>query len=221
MLDSSMISMLAENTWISIYMTGISTLIAYAIGLPLGVILVVLAPGGLRPNKGAYKVLDFIVNILRSVPFLILLITIMPLTKLIVGKSYGPAATIVPLAIAAAPFVARLVESSLLEVDKGVIEAAESMGAGLFTIIFKVLLAEARTALIVGATIALGTILGYSAMAGVVGGGGLGNIAIQYGYYRNKLDVMYAAVIILIVIVQVLQMIGTAVSKKLDKRITD
>ena len=221
MLDFSMISMLAENTWISIYMTGISTLIAYAIGLPLGVILVVLAPGGLRPNKGAYKVLDFIVNILRSVPFLILLITIMPLTKLIVGKSYGPAATIVPLAIAAAPFVARLVESSLLEVDKGVIEAAESMGAGLFTIIFKVLLAEARTSLIVGATIALGTILGYSAMAGVVGGGGLGNIAIQYGYYRNKLDVMYAAVIILIVIVQVLQMIGTAVSKKLDKRITD
>ena len=210
MLDNSMISMLAENTWISIYMTGIST-----------VILVVLAPGGLRPNKGAYKVLDFIVNILRSVPFLILLITIMPLTKLIVGKSYGPAATIVPLAIAAAPFVARLVESSLLEVDKGVIEAAESMGAGLFTIIFKVLLAEARTSLIVGATIALGTILGYSAMAGVVGGGGLGNIAIQYGYYRNKLDVMYAAVIILIVIVQVLQMIGTAVSKKLDKRITD
>ena len=221
MLDNSMISMLAENTWISIYMTGISTLIAYAIGLPLGVILVVLAPGGLRPNKGAYKVLDFIVNILRSVPFLILLITIMPLTKLIVGKSYGPAATIVPLAIAAAPFVARLVESSLLEVDKGVIEAAESMGAGLFTIIFKVLLVEARTSLIVGATIALGTILGYSAMAGVVGGGGLGNIAIQYGYYRNKLDVMYAAVILLIVIVQVLQMIGTAVSKKLDKRITD
>ena len=216
-----MISMLAENTWISIYMTGISTLIAYAIGLPLGVILVVLAPGGLRPHKGAYKVLDFIVNILRSVPFLILLITIMPLTKLIVGRSYGPAATIVPLAIAAAPFVARLVESSLLEVDKGVIEAAESMGAGLFTIIVKVLLAEARTSLIVGATIALGTILGYSAMAGVVGGGGLGNIAIQYGYYRNKLDVMYAAVIILIVIVQVLQMIGTAVSKKLDKRITD
>ena len=221
MLDNSMISMLAENTWISIYMTGISTLIAYAIGLPLGVILVVLAPGGLRPNKGAYKVLDFIVNILRSVPFLILLITIMPLTKLIVGKSYGPAATIVPLAIAAAPFVARLVESSLLEVDKGVIEAAESMGAGLFTIFFKVLLADATTSLIAGATIALGRILGYSAMAGVVGGGGLGNIAIQYGYYRNKLDVMYAAVIILIVIVQVLQMIGTAVSKKLDKRITD
>lgn len=220
MLDSKWISILLENTWISIYMTLISTLIAYVIGLPLGVILVVTAPGGLRPNKAVYKVLDFIVNIVRSVPFLILLITIMPLTKLIVGRSYGPAATIVPLALAAAPFVARLVESSLLEVDHGVIEAAQSMGAGLFTIIFKVLLAEARTSLIVGATIALGTILGYSAMAGVVGGGGLGNIAIQYGYYRNQLNVMYAAVIILVVIVQVLQVIGTGLSKKLDKRIT-
>ena len=220
MLDSKWISLLLYNTWISIYMTLISTLIAYAIGLPLGVILVVTAPGGLRPSKTLYKILDFVVNIVRSVPFLILLITIMPLTKLIVGKSYGPAATIVPLALAAAPFVARLVESSLLEVDHGVIEAAQSMGAGLFTIIFKVLLAEARTSLIVGATIALGTILGYSAMAGVVGGGGLGNIAIQYGYYRNQLNVMYAAVIILVVIVQVLQIIGTRLSKKLDKRIT-
>ena len=220
MLDSKWISLLLDNTWISIYMTLISTLIAYAIGLPLGDILVVTAPGGLRPSKTLYKILDFVVNIVRSVPFLILLITIMPLTKLIVGKSYGPAATIVPLALAAAPFVARLVESSLLEVDHGVIEAAQSMGAGLFTIIFKVLLAEARTSLIVGATIALGTILGYSAMAGVVGGGGLGNIAIQYGYYRNQLNVMYAAVIILVVIVQVLQIIGTRLSKKLDKRIT-
>ena len=220
MLDSKWISLLLDNTWISIYMTLISTLIAYAIGLPLGVILVVTAPGGLRPSKTLYKILDFVVNIVRSVPFLILLITIMPLTKLIVGKSYGPAATIVPLALAAAPFVARLVESSLLEVDHGVSEAAQSMGAGLFTIIFKVLLAEARTSLIVGATIALGTILGYSAMAGVVGGGGLGNIAIQYGYYRNQLNVMYAAVIILVVIVQVLQIIGTRLSKKLDKRIT-
>lgn len=220
MLDSKWISLLLDNTWISIYMTLISTLIAYAIGLPLGVILVVTAPGGLRPSKTLYKILDFVVNIVRSVPFLILLITIMPLTKLIVGKSYGPAATIVPLALAAAPFVARLVESSLLEVDHGVIEAAQSMGAGLFTIIFKVLLAEARASLIVGATIALGTILGYSAMAGVVGGGGLGNIAIQYGYYRNQLNVMYAAVIILVVIVQVLQIIGTRLSKKLDKRIT-
>jgi D-methionine transport system permease protein len=220
MLDSKWVSLLLDNTWISIYMTLISTVIAYVIGLPLGVLLVVTAPGGLRENKGFYKVLDFVVNIVRSVPFLILLITIMPLTKLIVGKSYGPVATIVPLALAAAPFVARLVESSLLEVDHGVIEAAQSMGAGLFTIIFKVLLAEARTSLIVGTTIALGTILGYSAMAGVVGGGGLGNIAIQYGYYRNQLNVMYAAVIILIIIVQVLQVVGIRLSKRLDRRNT-
>lgn len=218
--NKKMIDLLAGNTWISIYMTLISTLIAYVIGLPLGIILVVTAPGGLKPNKTVYKVLDFIVNIVRSVPFLILLITIMPLTKLLVGRSYGPAATIVPLAIAAAPFVARLVESSLLEVDRGVIEAAQSMGAGLFTIIFKVLLAEARTSLIVGATIALGTILGYSAMAGVVGGGGLGNIAIQYGYYRSQLTLMYAAIVILVLIVQILQVVGTKVSKRLDKRIT-
>ena len=218
--NKKMIDLLAGNTWISIYMTLISTLIAYVIGLPLGIILVVTAPGGLKPNKTVYKVLDFIVNIVRSVPFLILLITIMPLTKLLVGRSYGPAATIVPLAIAAAPFVARLVESSLLEVDRGVIEAAQSMGAGLFTIIFKVLLAEARTSLIVGATIALGTILGYSAMAGVVGGGGLGNIAIQYGYYRSQLTLMYAAIVILVLIVQILQVVGTRVSKRLDKRIT-
>lgn len=219
MWDSTTVNMLVENTWITLYMTLISTLIAYAIGLPLGVILVVTAPGGLKPGAVIYKILDFVVNIVRSVPFLILLIAIMPLTKLIVGKSYGPAATIVPLALAAAPFVARLVESSLLEVDHGVIEAAQSMGAGLFTIIFKVLLAEARTSLIVGVTIALGTILGYSAMAGVVGGGGLGNIAIQYGYYRNNLEILFITVILLVLLVQILQMIGTGLSKKLDKRI--
>lgn len=220
MWDSTTINMLIEGTWVTLYMTLISTLIAYAIGLPLGVILVVTAPGGLRPNKAVFKILDVIVNIVRSVPFLILLISIMPLTRILVGKSYGPAATIVPLALAAAPFVARLVESSLLEVDHGVIEAAQSMGAGLFTIVWKVLLAEARTSLIVGVTIALGTILGYSAMAGVVGGGGLGNIAIQYGYYRNKLDILFVTVILLVLLVQILQVIGTGISKKLDKRIT-
>lgn len=219
MWDSTTINMLVEGTWITLYMTLISTLIAYAIGLPLGVILVVTAPGGLKPNKAVFKVLDVIVNIVRSVPFLILLIAIMPLTRIVVGKSYGPAATIVPLALAAAPFVARLVESSLLEVDHGVVEAAQSMGAGVFTIVWKVLLAEARTSLIAGATIALGTILGYSAMAGVVGGGGLGNIAIQYGYYRNKLDILFVTVVLLVVLVQILQVIGTGISKKLDKRI--
>ena len=220
MWDKQIILMIAEGTGVTLYMTLVSTLIAYLLGLPMGITLVVAAPGGLKPAAVIYKILDFVVNIVRSVPFLILLIAIMPVTKLIVGKSYGPAATIVPLALAASPFVARLVESSLLEVDHGVVEAAQSMGAGLFTIIFKVLLAEARTSLIVGVTIALGTILGYSAMAGVVGGGGLGNIAIQYGYYRNDLTILFLTVILLVLLVQILQMIGTGLSKKLDKRIT-
>ena len=218
MWDSATVNMLVENTWITLYMTLVSTLIAYAIGLPLGVILVVSAPGGLKPGAFVYKVLDFVVNIVRSVPFLILLIAIMPLTKLIVGKSYGPAATIVPLALAAAPFVARLVESSLLEVDHGVVEAAQSMGAGLFTIIFKVLLAEARVSLIVNATIALATILGYSAMSGAVGGGGLGDVAIRYGYHRYQVGMMMITVVLLVLLVQIMQYTGTAISKVMDKR---
>ena len=161
-----------------------------------------------------YKVLDIIVNVVRSVPFLILLILVIPLTRAIVGKAYGPTATIVPLVLAAAPFIARMVESSLLEVDKGVIEAAQSMGADLMTIIWKVLLGEARTSLIVGATIVLGTVLGYSAMAGVIGGGGLGDIAIQYGYYRWQGDIMWATVILLVILVQAMQF----AAKKVDKR---
>jgi D-methionine transport system permease protein len=163
-------------------------------------------------------VLDVIVNLLRSIPFLILLILVMPLTKLIVGKSYGSTATIVPLVIAAAPFIARMVESSLNEVDKGVIEAAQSMGATTWTIIVKVLIAEAKTSLLVGMTIALGTILGYSAMAGTVGGGGLGDIAIRYGYYRYNTPVMIVTIVILVLLVQILQGIGMMMSRKLDKR---
>ena len=200
--------------------TLVSTLIAYLLGLPIGILLVVTAPGGLKPVKALYKVLDVVVNIVRSIPFLILLMLIIPFTRFVVGKSYGATATIVPLAFAAAPFVARLVESSLLEVDHGVIEAAQSMGASLGTIIWKVLLAEARVSLIVGGTIALGTILGYSAMAGVVGGGGLGDIAIRYGYHRWQADIMIVTVVLLVVLVQILQMIGTKLSKKLDRRIT-
>lgn len=218
MWSSEVIMMLVQNTGITLYMTLTSTIMAYVIGLPLGIALVVTAKEGLRPQALVYKVLDVIVNITRSVPFLILLILVIPLTRLIAGKSYGATATIVPLTIAAAPFIARLVESSLLEVDKGVIEAAQSMGASLWTIIFKVLLAEARTSLIVGATIALGTILGYSAMAGVVGGGGLGDIAIRYGYYRYESGIMWVTVILLVLLVQILQVIGTRLSKKLDKR---
>lgn len=218
MWNSETIMMLVQNTGITLYMTLTSTIMAYVIGLPLGIALVVTAKDGLRPQAAVYKILDVLVNITRSVPFLILLILVIPLTRMIAGKSYGATATIVPLTIAAAPFIARLVESSLLEVDKGVIEAAQSMGASLWTIIGKVLLAEARTSLIVGATIALGTILGYSAMAGVVGGGGLGDIAIRYGYYRYQSDIMWVTVILLVLLVQILQVIGTKLSKKLDKR---
>ena len=220
MWDSQTIMMIVEGTGATLYMTLVSTLIAYLLGLPIGILLVVTAPGGLKPVKALYKVLDVVVNIVRSIPFLILLMLIIPFTRFVVGKSYGATATIVPLAFAAAPFVARLVESLLLEVDHGVIEAAQSMGASLGTIIWKVLLAEARVSLIVGGTIALGTILGYSAMAGVVGGGGLGDIAIRYGYHRYQADIMIVTVVLLVVLVQILQMIGTKLSKNLDRRIT-
>ena len=220
MWDSQVIMMIVKGTGATLYMTLVSTLIAYLLGLPMGIALVVTAPGGLKPNKVLYKVMDVVVNIVRSIPFLILLMLVIPFTRWVVGRSYGATATIVPLSLAAAPFVARLVESSLLEVDHGVIEAAQSMGAGIGTIIWKVLLAEARTSLIVGGTIARGTILGYSAMAGVVGGGGLGDIAIQYGYRRYQADIMIVTVVLLVLLVQVLQWIGTRLSKKLDRRIT-
>ncbi|MDD6206983.1 MAG: ABC transporter permease [Clostridiales bacterium] len=218
MLDETIRGMLVEGTWATLYMTLVSTFFGYVVGLPLGIVLAITDKEGLKSNVVAYKLLDFVVNLTRSVPFLILLILVMPLTKLIVGQSYGSTATIVPLTIAAAPFIGRMVESSLKEVDKGVIEAAQSMGAGTFTIIWKVLLAEARTSLLVGVTIAIGTILGYSAMAGVVGGGGLGDIAIRYGYYRYETGVMLVTIFILVVLVQILQGIGMLLSKKLDRR---
>ena len=220
MLDSQTLAMMAEGTGATLYMTLMSTLFGYILGLPMGIILVVTAPKGLRPNQVSYRILDVIVNITRSIPFLILMILIMPFTRILVGKTYGTTATIVPLALAAAPFIARMVESSLLEVDHGVIEAAQSMGASLWTIIWKVLLAEARTSLIVGATIALGTILGYSAMAGTIGGGGLGDIAMRYGYYRYQVDIMIIAVVLLVLLVQILQVVGMILSKKLDRRNT-
>ena len=219
MWNSATIEMLWEGTLATLYMTLTSTIMAYVIGLPIGIALVVTAKEGLKPNAVAYKILDIIVNIVRSIPFLILLILVIPVTRAIVGKSYGASATIVPLTLAAAPFIARLVESSLLEVDKGVIEAAESMGASNWTIILKVLLAEAKTSLIVGGTIALGTILGYSAMAGAVGGGGLGDIAIRYGYNRYQVDIMTVTVVLLVLLVQILQWAGTRISKKTDRRI--
>ena len=210
--------MVVEGIFVTLYMTLATTFMGYVLGLPMGIALVITAPKGLRPNKIIYKVLDVVVNVVRSFPFLILLIVIQPLTRIIVGKSYGPTATIVPLTPSAAPFIARMVESSLLEVDHGVIEAAQSMGANLWTIIWKVMIGEAKTSLIVNVTIALGTILGYSAMAGIVGGGGLGDIAIRYGYYRYDSSIMWVTVVLLIVLVQLMQYVGMKLSKKLDKR---
>ncbi len=217
--EKEMITMLLEGTRDTLYMTLVSTLFGYVIGLPVGILLTVTDKDGIRPNAFVYRIIDIIVNIMRSIPFLILLILVIPLTKLIVGKSYGSSATIVPLVIAAAPFIARMVESSLKEVDKGVIEAATSMGASDFTIITKVLIPEARTSLLVGVTIVTGTILGYSAMAGTVGGGGLGDIAIRYGYFRYQTDVMLVTIVILVALVQILQGIGMIISRKLDRRI--
>ena len=205
MWDNATTMMVVEGIFVTLYMTLATTFMGYVLGLPMGIALVITAPKGLRPNKIIYKVLDVVVNVVRSFPFLILLIVIQPLTRIIVGKSYGPTATIVPLTLSAAPFIARMLESSLLEVDHGVIEAAQSMGANLWTIIWKVMIGEAKTSLIVNVTIALGTILGYSAMAGIVGGGGLGDIAIRYGYYRYDSSIMWVTVVLLIVLVQLMQ----------------
>ena len=218
MWDKAVIDMIIAGIGETLYMTLVSTFFGYVFGLPLGVALTVTDKGGIKPNAVIYKILDFISNIVRSVPFLILLIVLIPFTRMIVGKSYGSTATIVPLVVAATPFIGRMVESSLKEVDGGVIEAAQSMGAGTFTIIFRVLLVEARTSILVGATIATGTILGYSAMAGTVGGGGLGDIAIRYGYHRYQADIMIVTVILLIVLVQIFQTIGMFISNKLDRR---
>ncbi|MBQ1923776.1 MAG: ABC transporter permease [Lachnospiraceae bacterium] len=210
--------MIGRGIFESMYMTLVSTLFGYVLGLPWGVVLAVTDEGGIKPNRPVYRVLDFITNIMRSIPFLILLILIIPLTRMIVGKSYGSTATIVPLVVSAAPFIARMVESSLKEVDKGVIEAAQSMGADTFQIILHVLLVEARVSLVTGATICLGTILGYSAMAGTVGGGGLGSIAIQYGYYRYQADIMVVTVVLLVLLQQIFQLVGMTIASRIDRR---
>lgn len=215
---NEMTIMMVDGVKETLYMTVLSTLFGYLLGLPMGVALAVTDKNGIRPNTIVYKVLDVIVNITRSIPFLILLILIMPLTKLLVGKTYGTAATVVPLTVAAAPFIGRMIESSLNEVDRGVIEAAQSMGASTMTIIIRVLLVEARTSILVGVTIALGTILGYSAMAGIVGGGGLGDIAMRYGYYRYEEEIMLVAVVLLVVLVQIFQTAGMKMSVMLDRR---
>lgn len=211
-------AMLIKETGNTLYMTFVSSLFAYILALPLGIALVITREDGLYHMGALYRFLDILVNIGRSVPFLILLVAIQPLTTLIVGKSYGSTATIVPLVVAATPFIARLIESSLQEVDQGVIEAAQSMGASLSTIIFKVLIPEAKTSLMVGGTIAIGTILSYSAMAGFVAGGGLGDVAVRYGFYRYEGEIMLITVVLMVILVQLIQFIGMKIARKTDKR---
>lgn len=218
MWDSSMTPLIIQGIFETLYMTLASTLMAYVLGLPMGIILVISEEGGIKPFKALNLVLNVIVNITRSIPFLILLIAVIPLTRLITGTSIGSTATIVPLVIAAAPFIARLVESSLKEVDKGIIEASLSMGASPMQVVMKVLIPEAKPSLLMGAAIAVTTILGYSAMAGIVGGGGLGDIAIRFGYYRYETGVMIVTVILLVLIVQFFQEVGMRVAQKSDKR---
>lgn len=217
-MNEKVIWMLVEGIGETLYMTLGSVIIGYVIGLPLGILLYVSGKNGLRPCGLLYRILDFMCNIIRSIPFLILLILLIPFTRLLVGQSYGSTATIVPLVVCAAPYIARVVESSLTDVDAGVIEAAKAMGASNLQIVFKVLLVEAKTSLLTGFTITTGLLLGYSAMSGTVGGGGLGDIAVRYGYYRWQTGIMVVTVILLIVIFQIIQTVGMKLSKKLDHR---
>ena len=208
--------------WETMYMTVVSTLFAYVIGLPLGVLMVAGEEGGVMPlPRPVMTVLNFIINILRSVPFLILMVLVIPLSRLIIGTSIGTVATIIPLIVAAFPFVARLVETSLREVDKGVIEAAQSMGCSPFQIIWKVILPESLPSLVASFTTAFSTILGYGAMAGAIGGGGLGKIAINYGYYKYNYAVMLIAVVFIVILVQIFQSLGTSLATRTDHRITN
>lgn len=218
MISLSMVLLLLKGTAQTLYMTVVATAIAYVIGVPLGVMLYITAKSGIVQNRILHAILAFCVNVLRSVPFLILLVALIPLTRFVVGTSLGSTATIVPLVVASAPYVARLAESSFKEVDVGVIEAARSMGSTPLQIVTKVLLPEALPSLLVGSCIALATILGYSAMAGFVGGGGLGTIAITYGYYRYQTDIMIITVALLVIIVQLFQEGGLKLVSKLDKR---
>ena len=218
MWDEATLNMLVQGVVETLYMTIASTAFGYIIGMPIGILLVTSAKDGIRPCAWLFKTLDVIVNITRSIPFLILLVAVMPFTKTIVGTSIGSTATIVPLTLSAAPFIARLVESSIKEVDKGIIEAAQSMGASNFKIIYKVMLPEAKPSLIVGSAIASTTILGYSAMAGFVAGGGLGTIAINYGFYRYEKELMFVTVALLVIIVQEMQAIGLKAEGISDKR---
>ena len=219
MFKEGMLALVGQGFIETIYMTVISTALAYIIGLPLGLVLVVTDKDGIHPIPWLNSLLGMIINFFRSIPFLILLIALMPFTKMVVGTVIGSKAAIVGLWIAAAPFIARMVESSLKEVEIGVVEAAQSMGASPFQIMTKVLLPEAKPSLLVGAAISITTILGYSAMAGIVGAGGLGAIAINYGDYRKQSDIMYVMVILMAIIVLVFQELGMRISKHTDRRL--
>jgi D-methionine transport system permease protein len=219
MILSTTFELLGNGLLQTLYMTIVATVFSYLFGLPLGIILNITSKNGITPNKWIYGALNLIVNIFRSIPFLILLVFVMPFTKILIGTRIGTTASIVPLVIAAIPFIARMIESSLSETSKGVIEASEAMGTSKFKIIYKVLLPEAKPSLLVGFSISIVTILGYSAMAGFVGGGGLGDIAYQYGYVRNDSELMFFTIILLVIIVQVFQEIGMILAKKFDHRI--
>ena len=219
MLDNAMIALLGTSIWETLYMVIVSMILSYAIGIPIGVILNITSKDGICPNRPVNAGLGVIVNIFRSIPFLILLIWMLPVTEAIVGTMVGPTSVIVPLVVSAAPFVGRMVESSLSEIDGGVIEAAQSMGSSSWQIIYKVLLPEAKPSLIIGAAISITTILGYSAMAGIVGGGGLGAVATNYGLYRYEDEIMLITIVIIVVIVQIFQEVGMITAKKLDKRL--
>jgi len=216
LLDNNLLYL---GIWQTIYMTLISSAIAYLIGLPLGIILCITDKDGIHPSPVINCILGFIVNIFRSIPFVILMVAMLPAAKIFVGTSMGNKAMIVMLIIAAAPYVARMVESSIKEVDAGVIEAAKAMGTSSFQIVKKVLIPEAKPSLIVGAVISMVTILGYSAMAATIGGTGLGQIAITYGYNRSNYDVVWVCVVLTVIIVQAIQMIGMLIAHKTDKRI--
>ena len=218
-LEPTTIAMLKMGIWESLFMTFTSSFFAYLIGIPLGLILIVADRDGIYPLPFLQKVLGLAINLLRSVPFIILLIMVLPITRKLVGTTLGSKAIIPPLVIASAPYVARVVESSFKEVDAGVIEAAKSMGASVFQIIWKVLLPEAKPSLLIGAALSVTTILAYSAMSGFVGGGGLGDIAIKYGYYRYQTKMMFLTVAILVIIVQIIQEAGMKLSRRSDKRI--
>lgn len=214
-----MIDLIGKGLLETLLMVVGSTLVAYIIGIPLGLLLVVTDRDGIRPMLAVNRIVGVIVNIFRSIPFIILLVWVMPVTRGIVGTTVGCKAATVPLIIAAAPFIARMVESSAKEVDRGVIEASVSMGASVMQIVRKVLMPEAKPSLIVGAAIAITTILGYSAMAGMTGGGGLGALAINYGYYRGDSQIMFVMVVILVIVVQLFQEVGMRLANKTDKRI--